>query len=67
LPSGAEHGLDKADVSRILNLAFMSPKIVSEIVAGRHPIEMTVKSLKASAGKLPVCWNDQAILFGVSA
>lgn len=67
LQIGSEHGLDKADVSRILNLAFMSPKIISEIVTGRHPIEMTVKSLKASAGKLPTCWNDQANIFGVSA
>ena len=67
LQIGSEHGLDKADVSRTLNLAFLSPKVVSEIIAGRHPVEMTVKSLKASAGKLPACWNDQAILFGVSA
>ncbi|MGJ8560644.1 MAG: hypothetical protein ACSHX3_10440 [Litorimonas sp.] len=67
LEIGCEHGFDKADVSRILNLAFMSPKIVSEIIAGHHPVEMTMGSLKVSAGKLPACGNDQAILFRVSA
>jgi hypothetical protein len=67
LEIGTVHGLDKADVSRILNLAFLSPKMVSAIIAGDHPAEMTVQSLKISAGKLPTCWNDQANLFGVSA
>jgi hypothetical protein len=67
LEIGTMHGLDKADVSRILNLAFLSPTIVSAIIAGDHPPEMTVQSLKVSAGKLPTDWNDQANLFGVSA
>lgn len=67
LEIGTVHGLDKADVSRILNLSFLSPKIVSAVIAGNHPAEMTVQSLKISAGKLPACWNAQANLFGVSA
>lgn len=62
-----EYKLDKADVSRILNLAFLSPKIVSKIIAGDHPAEMTVKSLKQSAAKLPYNWEDQARFLGLTA
>jgi site-specific DNA recombinase len=67
LQIGSAHGLDKADVSRILNLAFLSPKIVNAITAGNHPPEVTVQSLKISTGILPSCWNDQANLFGIAA
>lgn len=67
LQIAAEYSLDKADVSRVLNLAFLSPKIVSAIVAGDHPAEMTVQSLKMSAGNLPSGWQDQANLLGVCA
>ncbi|MGB6317949.1 MAG: hypothetical protein WBG08_04880, partial [Litorimonas sp.] len=63
----SETGLDKADVSRILNLAFLSPRIVSDILRGNYPMKMTVQTLKISAGKLPVCWNDQDDLLGIRA
>ncbi len=62
-----KYKLDGADISRILNLAFLSPKIISAIIAGKHPVDMAVQSLKMAAAKLPICWNDQAKQLGFSA
>lgn len=62
-----QYKLDKADVSRILNLAFLSPTIVGKIIAGDHPADMTVKSLKLSAAKLHLNWEDQVRFLGMSS
>jgi hypothetical protein len=66
------HGLDRKqvaahfnvhpeDVSRLLPLAFLSPKIVEAILQGRQPVDLSVRHL-ARAINLPVAWADQAEL-----
>ncbi|MER8912735.1 recombinase family protein [Mesorhizobium sp. M0761] len=53
-----------SEVSRLLPLAFLYPKIVSRIIAGNQPIELTAHKLSRLSG-LPLAWSDQAALLGV--
>ncbi|ESY95939.1 resolvase [Mesorhizobium sp. LNHC229A00] len=53
-----------SEVSRLLPLAFLSPKIVSKIIAGQQPIELTAHGLSRLSG-LPLAWTDQAALLGL--
>jgi DNA invertase Pin-like site-specific DNA recombinase len=57
------HGVDKGDVSRILQLAFLAPDIVDAILEGRHPVELTAYRLKRLRN-LPPRWEDQRRLLG---
>lgn len=51
-------GVDETDVSRFLPLAFLAPDVVSAILEGRQPPELTVKRLR-QASPLPLSWADQ--------
>ncbi|MER8626107.1 recombinase family protein [Mesorhizobium sp. M1143] len=53
-----------SEVSRLLPLAFLSPKIVSRIFVGNQPIELTAHRLSRLSG-LPIAWTDQADLLGL--
>ncbi|CAH2403081.1 recombinase family protein [Mesorhizobium escarrei] len=53
-----------SEVSRLLPLAFLSPRIVSRIIAGNQPIELTAHKLSRLSG-LPLAWADQAALLGL--
>jgi len=53
-----------SEVSRLLPLAFLSPKIVSMIIAGNQPVELTAHRLSRLSG-LPLAWADQAALLGL--
>lgn len=57
------HATTVSEVSRLLPLAFLSPKIVSRIIAGNQPIELTAHRLSRLSG-LPLAWTDQAALLG---
>ncbi len=48
-------------VSRILQLAYLSPEIVESILAGTQPPDFTVERLR---GSIPISWQDQCRLFG---
>ena len=50
-----------SEVSRILPLTFLSPKIVEAIVAGRQPTELTAQRL-SRLSDLSASWTDQAVL-----
>ncbi len=65
LEIASKYNLHKSDVSRILNLTFLSPKIIRAIISGSHPVDMTVKSLKTVSAKLPISWDDQAHMLGM--
>ncbi|QMU58198.1 MAG: hypothetical protein GKR98_08320 [Boseongicola sp.] len=54
---------DIAEVSRSLQLAFLAPDLVSNILDGRQPPELTATKLKRLE-KLPLLWEDQRALFG---
>lgn len=53
-----------SEVSRLLPMAFLSPKIVSRIIAGNQPVELTAHRLSRLSG-LPLTWTDQAALLGL--
>lgn len=50
--------LDEADVSRFLPLAFLAPDIVTAIVDGTQPPELTVASLRRAC-PIPNSWTEQ--------
>lgn len=54
-------GVHRADISRVLPLAFLSPAITVAILTGRQPAEMTARSLSRLVD-VPASWNEQAQL-----
>ena len=52
-----------SEVSRQLSLAFLSPKIVSAILRGHQPIDLTTKRIQRTVNA-PMDWNEQAQMFG---
>jgi DNA invertase Pin-like site-specific DNA recombinase len=55
-------GIDKAQVTRWLRLAFLSPTLVRQIRAGTHPTSLTIESLTRQFD-LPIIWQEQEALF----
>jgi DNA invertase Pin-like site-specific DNA recombinase len=51
-------GLDDGEISRILPLAFLAPDIITAILHGRQPVELTARRLKRLK-PLPLLWADQ--------
>jgi hypothetical protein len=51
-------------VRRLLRLAFLAPKIVEMIAAGRQPPELTAEAL-AERTELPLLWTKQEEVVGV--
>ncbi|WLR91687.1 recombinase family protein [Shinella zoogloeoides] len=68
--SGAGHtevagrlGIHGPDISRILPMAFLAPKITEAILTGRQPADLTIAKLTRMLD-LPMSWNEQAALLG---
>ena len=61
---GNELSVHRADISRILPLAFLSPAITGAILAGRPQIEVTARALSRLVD-VPPSWNDQAAALGM--
>jgi DNA invertase Pin-like site-specific DNA recombinase len=55
----------RADISRILPLAFLSPAITEAILTGRQPADLTAKTLSRLVD-IPPAWADQALALGFS-
>ncbi|TGQ33393.1 recombinase family protein [Mesorhizobium sp. M00.F.Ca.ET.216.01.1.1] len=53
-----------SEVSRLLPLAFLSPKVVSKIIAGNQPVELTAHRL-SRLSDLPLAWSGQSALLGL--
>ena len=51
-------GLNAADASRLLQLAFLAPDIVEHILDGTQPASLTAQRLKRLDG-LPLLWDAQ--------
>ncbi|MEW9834235.1 recombinase family protein [Mesorhizobium marinum] len=58
-----EVGIHVADVSRILPLAFLAPKIADAILRGRQPVELTARTMMRD--ELPIDWAEQLQQFRV--
>lgn len=50
-------------VTRLLRLTFLAPDIITAIVAGRQPPELTARKLMADT-RLPLDWNEQRSQLG---
>jgi hypothetical protein len=55
----AAFGVHRADVGRILPLAFLAPKVLDQIITGRQP--ETMSALTLARNDLPHLWADQAV------
>ncbi len=53
--------IDKAQVTRWLRMAFLSPTLVRQIRAGTHPTSLTIESLTRQVD-LPTNWQKQEAL-----
>jgi hypothetical protein len=54
----AEQGISGSYVTRLLRLAFLAPDIVSTILNGRHPPQLTANRLMDDT-RLPLDWTRQ--------
>ena len=54
----AEEGISSSYVTRLLRLAFLAPDIVTAIVNGRHPPQLTANRLMDDT-RLPLDWTAQ--------
>ncbi len=59
-------GIDKAQVTRWLRLAFVSPTLVRQIRAGTHPTRLTIETLTRDCD-LPMSWQEQDALVAAFA
>jgi DNA invertase Pin-like site-specific DNA recombinase len=51
-------------LSRLLRLPSLAPDIVTAIINGKHPLELSAKRLMRLALKLPTDWDEQRKLLG---
>jgi len=56
-------GVHRADISRILPLAFLSPGITESVLIGRQPVDLTVRTLSRLVD-IPASWSEQSDLLG---
>jgi len=59
--------LEAGEISRVLPLAFLGPDIVSAILNGNQPVDLTTDHLKRHASKLPASWQQQKQILGFTA
>ena len=52
-------------VSRLIDLSFLAPSIVTAIVDGTAPVELTANKLR-SLGAIPLDWQSQKVVLGFS-
>ncbi|MBL0374368.1 hypothetical protein JJB09_20340 [Rhizobium sp. KVB221] len=50
--------MDASDLSRILPLAFLSPKLTEAILTGRQPADLTLRKLTRGV-EVPIEWVKQ--------
>lgn len=57
-------GVTKSYVTRVVRLAFLSPRIITAILEGKHPTRLSHRTLTAN-GAIGLNWRDQeAVLLG---
>ena len=53
----AREGISRRYIRRLVNLAFLSPRLIEAIVQGRQPVELTATRLTKL--DLPMVWAEQ--------
>ncbi|MGZ5917423.1 MAG: recombinase family protein [Methyloceanibacter sp.] len=53
-------------ISRLLRLPFLAPDIITAIVNGKNPPQLTAKNLMRLALQIPIDWTEQRKLLGFS-
>ena len=61
--AGRQEGIGPSYATRLIRLAFVAPSIVSDIMAGRQPPELTATSLLSDT-RLPLDWAEQRRALG---
>lgn len=54
-------GAHGPDISRILPMAFLSPKITEAIITGQQPVDLTIAKLTRVLD-LPMGWKEQQVM-----
>lgn len=57
----SRHQVDKAYVSRVIRLRFLSPRIVEQVFAGEQSADIDARTL-LGLKSLPIAWKDQELL-----
>ena len=58
------NGTDVSEISRLLPLAFLAPKIVEAIMTGSQPVDLTAHRLSRLNG-VPSSWTEQVQVLGM--
>ncbi|TCL08254.1 DNA invertase Pin-like site-specific DNA recombinase [Shimia isoporae] len=58
----AATSISESYITRIIPMAFLSPRIQQAILSGSHPAELTLETIARS--KIPMDWSAQEHLFG---
>ena len=56
----------KGRMTALMRVSYLAPDIVSDILAGRHPPELSVKRLVRTSKDLPLDWGSQRAFLGMS-
>ena len=57
-------GVHRAEVSRLLPLAFLAPSITEAILKGKQPVELSARKLSREID-LPLLWSEQPQAVGL--
>lgn len=63
LCAGNDDTQSRRQLARLARLRFLAPDIITAILNGRQPIELTSRTLLRTAD-LPLAWEDQRIALG---
>ncbi|WP_076073306.1 recombinase family protein [Sphingomonas montana] len=60
---GVGDAIRRSHLTRLARLRFLAPDIITSIVHGRQPVELTARSLMRIS-ELPMCWKEQQRVLG---
>jgi site-specific DNA recombinase len=58
-------GYDQKHLNRLIRISWLAPDIISAILEGRHPVQLTARHLLRCAN-VPLDWQQQRIFLGFS-
>ncbi|WP_156680880.1 recombinase family protein [Sphingomonas profundi] len=63
LNTGEDDTITRRHLTRLARLRFLAPDIITTILEGRHPVELTSRALLRVA-ELPIAWDEQRVALG---